>query len=106
MFLLTLGYFAYWIWIALYIKTYYLYNTNELNFTRYIYTSGEISNSQNGLPFAEINLTSNAQYFLYFHIASLIWHTLIFLALPQFIIASSVCIWYFSNNSKTKGTVG
>jgi len=79
MFLVLLTFIGYWIWIAL-----------------YLYSSGTVAGGVNGTPFPASSIDAQTQNELIFHGVGLFWGTFVLVEVPQFIISSAVCIWYFS----------
>jgi solute carrier family 44 (choline transporter-like protein), member 2/4/5 len=81
-FILIVGIYAYWVAACL-----------------YLYSSGSLTSSSGTSPFASVNWDNNARSAFYFEFFGILWVNAFLLALGQFILASSVCIWYFSVNS-------
>lgn len=54
-------------------------------------------------PFAQVQWTTPSISMIIYYIFGVLWNHAYFGALTQFVIASAVCIWYFTqNNGKTK----
>eukprot|EP00825_Cyclidium_porcatum_P018701 TRINITY_DN2128_c0_g1_i2.p1 TRINITY_DN2128_c0_g1~~TRINITY_DN2128_c0_g1_i2.p1 ORF type:complete len:412 (-),score=21.78 TRINITY_DN2128_c0_g1_i2:104-1339(-) len=64
----------------------------------FVYSVGDITGSKSS-PFATIKWDSSTRNILWFHLFGGLWVNSLFIAINQFIIASAVCIWYFSQPS-------
>ena len=65
----------------------------------YLYSSGTLEKRSGISPFATVNWSNVQRGAFYFEFFGVLWSNAFLLALGQFILASSVCIWYFSVNS-------
>ena len=65
----------------------------------YLYSSGEVESSSGSSPFASVSWSSTEKNAFYFEFWGILWTNAFLIALGQFVLASSVCIWYFSVNS-------
>lgn len=65
----------------------------------YLYSSGTIEQRSGTSPFATVSWSTVERSAFYFEFFGVLWTNAFILALGQFILASSVCIWYFSVNS-------
>jgi solute carrier family 44 (choline transporter-like protein), member 2/4/5 len=82
-FVLTVGLYIYWTLACL-----------------YLYSSGTLTQrGTSANPFATVNWGTTERAAFYFEFWGILWTNAILIALEQFILASSVCIWYFSVNS-------
>jgi len=84
MFFVLLAYYIYWIWILLYILS-----------------SGSVHANDSGLPFAQVAWTTESTAFFWVHLFGLLWNNFILITIPQFVVMSAVCIWYFSGSKTT-----
>jgi hypothetical protein len=75
------GYYVFWIIVALYL---YSYGTP--------YSSGDS-------PLASIEWNSQTKKMLIFWLFELLWNNAFLIAMANFILASSVCMWYFAQNT-------
>lgn len=80
-FVITGAVFAYWVFACI-----------------YLYSSGDIS-QENQDSFAEVSKTNNYKYMFYFEFWGILWVSSYLIATTQFILAGSVCIWYFSQGA-------
>lgn len=81
-FLLTIAIYCYWIVASL-----------------FIYSSGEISDDDSSTSFSDIDLDTKTRNMFWFHLFGILWINAFLIALEQFILASTVAIWYFSVGS-------
>lgn len=65
----------------------------------YLYSSGDVKQRSGSSPFATVEWSSTERNAFYFEFWGILWSNAFILALGQFVLASSVCIWYFSVNS-------
>lgn len=61
----------------------------------YVYSVGDIKGRSDS-PFATITWDETTRRMLYFHLFMALWNNALILAICQFVLASSCCIWYFS----------
>ncbi|CAG9332171.1 unnamed protein product [Blepharisma stoltei] len=85
-FVFSVGFFCYWILSLV-----------------YIYSSGGMYHKDEEGKMAHISWDESERNSFYFELVAILWVNSFKVALVQFIIACSVCIWYFS---ETKGHVG
>lgn len=64
----------------------------------FVYSIGKITNNPS-TPFASVQWTQNTKYMLIVQLFCGLWTNAFISALTQFILASSVCIWYFSQGT-------
>lgn len=77
-FVLSLGYYIFWIFVAIYI-----FAMNNI-----------VAGDSNG-PIPNVEWTSTAIGLMAYHVVGLFWNHAFIVSLSQFIISSSVCLWYF-----------
>ena len=65
--------------------------------TLYLYTSGDVQKGSTAFP--QSNMTYKERNIYYFHFFGVLWTNAFVIALEQFVLGSSVCIWYFAQNS-------
>jgi solute carrier family 44 protein 1 (choline transporter-like protein)/choline transporter-like protein 2/4/5 len=81
-FLLSLGFYIFWAFSALYIAS--MASTP---------TSAPMS-----IPFSHVAWTSEIKGFLAYYIIALIWNHMFLIAMVQFVIAAATVIWYFGSS--------
>lgn len=86
MFLLSVAFFIYWVLAII-----------------YIYSSGDLKKTNSVV--ARISWDDSTRNSLYFEIVGIIWISSMKIALTQFIIACTVCIWYFNRDKAAWGSV-
>ncbi|CAK85024.1 unnamed protein product (macronuclear) [Paramecium tetraurelia] len=84
-FFIMLLYFIYWFVVAL-----------------YLYSSGETTSKPKQLPFGQFSFTQNQKIFANIHLFGLLWNSSFIIASVEFIIAGSVCIWYFQQGPRAQ----
>jgi len=57
----------------------------------------------NGNPYVDVDWTPESVGLLAYYFFALLWNHAIGVAISQFIIASTVCLWYFKQGSKKSG---
>ena len=65
----------------------------------FIYSCGEVKKREGSNPFASVEWTNSERNAFYFEFWGVLWSNAFLLSLCQFILASSVCIWYFAQNT-------
>ena len=86
MFLVSVAFLIYWVFAIVYI-----YSTGDLKKTNSVV--------------ARISWDDSTRNALYFEIVGIIWINSMKIALTQFIIACTVCIWYFKRDKASWGSV-
>jgi len=61
----------------------------------YVYTLGVIVRSKDS-PFANVEWNKNTRNILIYYLFAGLWANAFIMASTEFVLASSVCIWYFS----------
>ena len=69
----------------------------------FIYSSGELEKGNSVI--AKISWDNTTRHSLYFELVGIIWINSFKVALTQFIIACSVCFWYFSQENSSVGMI-
>ena len=67
--------------------------------------ANDIIAEKDGLPFAQISWNKATIWLSLLHFFGLVWTHSFLHALPQFVIASSACIWYFRKANKQKSPI-
>jgi hypothetical protein len=90
-FLLSSVFYGYWLF-----STVFIIGTNQ------------VEAQTGGLPFASVQWTDKSYGMLGYYVFGLLWNHAFLAALPQFVIASACCIWYFCQGSgkEPKSPVG
>lgn len=65
----------------------------------YLYSSGTVKMREGTSPFATVEWSNVQRGAFFFEFWGILWTNAFLIALSQFVLASSVCIWYFSVNS-------
>ena len=81
MFVLTLGIYIYWVFAVV-----------------FLYATGDVKQDDND-ALAEVEWDESTRKVYYFEFFGIFWVAAFLIALEQFIIAGSVCIWYYSHKS-------
>ena len=81
MFFVSVGIYAYWVLALL-----------------YLYSSGEMPESDRYSPIAELTWNENLRNAFYFELVGILWINSFKIALTQFVVSYSVCVWYFNQN--------
>jgi hypothetical protein len=81
-FILSCVFYAYWLFSAVFIV-----GTNQVNA------------QPGGSPFGSVEWTDKSYGMLGYYVFGLLWNHAFLAALPQFVIASACCIWYFAQGS-------
>mmetsp|Transcript_28845 Transcript_28845/g.51375 ORF Transcript_28845/g.51375 Transcript_28845/m.51375 type:complete len:642 (-) Transcript_28845:138-2063(-) len=81
-FIVTLGIYIYWILACL-----------------FIYSSGDIKDDDDGDAIAEVEFDAKTRRAFWFEFFGILWVNAFIIAVEQFVLASTVCIWYFSQGS-------
>lgn len=76
-FLISVGFYLYWVFSAVYIVS-----------------TGTIHSDDGGI-FADVKMTNGQEGMIAYYVFGLLWNHAFFVALPQFVIISACCIWYF-----------
>ena len=76
-----------------------------LNKDRYLMGSNDINHKAYMLPFANVSWNDMSRWLLIVHVFGLIWVHAFFHAIPQFVIASTACIWYFRKTQKQQSPI-
>jgi len=71
--------------------------------TAFIVGCNKISAPGNGMPYGNFDWTTTGAGMFAFYVFALLWNHALGVAISQFIIASTVCLWYFKQGSKRGG---
>mmetsp|Transcript_12122 Transcript_12122/g.10442 ORF Transcript_12122/g.10442 Transcript_12122/m.10442 type:complete len:352 (-) Transcript_12122:250-1305(-) len=71
----------------------------------YIWSCGDIQKSRSLLPIGTIEWNSTTKFSFYMIIIFVYWSTLFLFAISYFILASSTCLWYFSNENRDNKSI-
>lgn len=69
----------------------------------YIYSIGDIT-QYNNTPFSSVDWDETTRNLWYYHLVALVWVTVFFLAIVQFVIAATAAQWYFSWGTDQSGS--
>ncbi|KAM3134855.1 hypothetical protein pb186bvf_013024 [Paramecium bursaria] len=68
----------------------------------YVYSIGDVYGNGNS-PFAQVTMNDVQKQYLWYFIFGGLWKNAFLQAVNNFIISSTVCIWYFSQNDQGQG---
>ena len=71
----------------------------------YLMGSNDISHKTNTLPFANVSWNDVARWLTIIHVFGLVWVHAFLHAMPQFVIASTACLWYFRKAQKQRSPI-
>jgi len=69
----------------------------------YIIGTNDITSAGSGMPYAQFDWTTPGAAMFGYYFFALLWNHALGVALSQFIIASTVCLWYFKQGTKRFG---
>lgn len=82
-----IGYFLYWLGVAI-----------------YLYSCGTISNKEKSLPFGQFEFDEKMTYFGYAHLFALLWNMALIVASSQFIEGGVASLWFYYSKNKESST--
>ena len=90
------------VWVALLVPPFFFVISVGLYIywmlaTLYLYSAGDITKGSSAFPQTYMSYKERNIY--YFHFFGVLWTNAFVIALEQFILGSSVCLWYFAQNS-------
>lgn len=91
-FLFVVGWLAYWISAALYRRP-LSYPSHP--FERFLYSVGDID-KYSTTPFGHVTWSKTTRYLIIYFIFGGLWVNAFIVAMNQFVLGSTVAIWYFS----------